>query len=202
VNRSIAALVFSVLLAVQAAAATQVGAVARVQGVCTGTVEGETRVLVKDAPVYLDEEIATGADARLAVNLDDGTVLTIGENARLTIDAFVYDPAGQSTLHATVGGAFRFVSGAMTPEASRTASVTTPVALIGVRGTDFWGGPIDGAFGVALFEGAIAVTSGGVTRILEAPGFGVDVSPGATPEDVTTWPEEKVNRALATVAFR
>jgi hypothetical protein len=201
-SRLIAALALIVVSAAPAAAATQVGTVDRVQGVCAGAVDGATRTLVEDAPVHLNEEIVTGVDARLAVKLDDGTVLTIGENAHLSIDAFVYDPAGKSTLHAIVAGAFRYVSGAMTPQASRTASVTTPVALIGVRGTDFWGGPIDGGFGVALFEGSITVTSGGVTRVLEVPGIGVDVAPGSVPEDATTWPDDKVGRALATVTFR
>jgi len=199
--RPIVALLLLVLSAASAAAATQVGSVARVQGTCTGTIDAETRTLVAGAPVYRDEILATGNDARLAVTLDDGTVLTVGENARLKIDAFVFDPAGANTLHATVAGAFRYVSGALSPDATRTASVTTPVALIGVRGTDFWGGPIDGGFGVALFEGSIAVTSGGVTRILEAPGLGVDVAPGSTPGVAAAWGDEKIARALATVTF-
>ena len=197
----IVALLLLVLSAASAAAATQVGSVTRVVGACTGTIGAETRTLVAGTPVYRDEILATGDDARLAVTLDDGTVLTVGENARLTIDAFVFDPAGANTLHATVAGAFRYVSGALSPDATRTASVTTPVALIGVRGTDFWGGPIDGGFGVALFEGSIAVTSGGVTRILEAPGLGVDVAPGSTPGDAAAWGDEKIARALATVTF-
>lgn len=200
-NRSIAGLVFSVLLIVQAAAATQVGSVTRVVGACTGTIDAATRTLVAGMPVHRDEVLATGDDARLAVTLDDGTVLTIGEKARLIVDAFVYDPAGAGTLHATVAGAFRYISGALSTDATRTASVTTPVALIGVRGTDFWGGPIDGGFGVALFEGSITVTSGGVTRILEAPGLGVDVAPGSTPGDPTVWGDDKIARALATVTF-
>ena len=199
--RPIATLLFLVLSTALAAAATQVGSATRVQGECTGTVDAETRELVAGAAIYLGEHLATGDDARLAVTLDDGTVLTVGENARLTVDAFVFDPAGASMLHATVSGAFRYVSGALSTDARRTASVTTPVALIGVRGTDFWGGPIDGGFGVALFEGSISVTSGGVTRILEAPGLGVDVEPDSAPGDATAWSDEKIARALATVTF-
>ena len=179
--RPIAACLVLVLSAASASAATQVGSVSRSLGAGTGTGDAETRTLGAGAPVHLDEVLATGEDARLAVTLDDGTVLTLGENARLAVDAFVYDPAGANTLHATVAGAFRYVSGALSTDATRTASVTTPVALIGVRGTDFWGGPIDGGFGVALFEGSIAVTSGGITRILETPGLGVNVEAGAAP---------------------
>jgi hypothetical protein len=202
VIRSIAVLLLLALFAVPAAAATPVGTVERVHGVCTGTVDGETRTLAAQAPVHLNEEIVTGDGARIAIVLDDGTVLTIGENARLTIDAFVLAPAGAGVLHATVAGAFRYVSGALRQGATPEASVTTPVAVIGVRGTDFWGGPIDGGFGVALFEGSISVTSGGVTTVLDAAGSGVNLpAAGGAPVSVTTWPDEKVQRAMSAVAF-
>ena len=200
--RALLAILLAGLLASPAMAATPVGAVSRVQGACSGTVEGTTRTLIADAPVHLAEEIVTGAGARLAVALDDGTVLTLGENARLVIDAFVYDPEGASSLSAAVSGAFRYVSGALAPDASRAATVTTPVAVIAVRGTSFWGGPIDGGFGIALFEGSISVTSGGVTTVLEAPGSGVNLpAVGGPPGPVTIWPSEKVERAAATVTF-
>ena len=74
--------------------------------------------------------------------------------------------------------------------------------MIAVRGTSFWGGPIDGGFGIALFEGSISVTSGGVTTVLDAPGSGVNIpAAGGSPGPVTIWPVEKVERAAATVTF-
>jgi hypothetical protein len=184
-------------------AATPVGEVARVQGECTASVDATTRTLTAGAPVHLAEELATAAGARLAVALDDGTTLTLGENARLLIDTFVYDPAGDSTLTAAVSGAFRYVSGRLQDAAARQATISTPVAVIAVRGTNFWGGPIDGGYGVALFEGSISVTSGGVTTVLDAPGSGVNLPPegGAPTGPVTNWPQEKVDRASATVEF-
>jgi hypothetical protein len=150
--------------------------------------------------VNLAETVATGAGARATIALNDGTTITLGEKARLVIDAFVYDPAAASTLHASVAGAFRYLSGRLAPGATRQASVTTPVATIGVRGTDFWGGPIDGRFGVVLFEGAVSVTVGGETVLLDAGGLGANFG-GAAAMSVTRWPQDKVARALATVTF-
>jgi len=102
----------------------------------------------------------------------------------------------------TLAGDFRFISGKLTPGAARDASVTTPFAVIAVRGTDFWGGPIDGAFGVLLFEGAVSVTNAGATTDLTMPGDGVNlptlVSP---PGGVVAWAADKVARAVATVTF-
>jgi hypothetical protein len=200
--RTLAFVVCLFLWAIPASAATGVGAVERVRGTCSGTVDGKTRTLTAGAPVHLDEELTTGPGARLAIKLGDDTVLTLGENARLTIDAFVFDPGRASALQATVAGAFRYVSGVMPTGTSREATVATPVAVIGVRGTDFWGGPIDGGFGVALFEGSISVTSGGVTTVLEAAGSGINLpAAGGAPGEATIWPEDKVARALATVTF-
>jgi hypothetical protein len=180
--------------------AEPVGSVQRLQGSATATLDGAERTLAAGAPVNLAETVVTGAGSRAALILNDGTTITLGEKARLVIDAFVYDPAAASTLHASVTGAFRYLSGRLAPGATRQASVTTPVATIGVRGTDFWGGPIDGRFGVVLFEGAVSVTVGGQTVLLDAGGLGANFG-GAAAMSVTRWPQDKVARALATVTF-
>jgi hypothetical protein len=183
-------------------AATAIGKVTRVEGAARGTLAGVTRALGRDDAVHLDEAVTTGEAARLEVLLDDNTVLTLGEKASLRLDAFVYRPE-RSVLKATIAGAFRFVSAALAGGTSREATVTTSFAVIGVRGTNFWGGPIDGAFGVVLFEGAVSVTNAGVTTNLTAPGESVDLATATAPPGlVTLWPADKVARAAATVAFR
>ena len=187
--------------AVPAFAADPIGKVDRIQGDATGTDGNLSGPLSAGAGIFLNEIVATSAAARLALSFLDGTTLTLGENAKVTIDTFVYQPAGQSQLHATVAGAFRYISGKLADSATRQASVTTPIATIGVRGTDFWGGPIDGQFGVVLLEGAVTVTTpSGTASLLEA-GQGVNVTSAAM-SGVTTWPDDKRNRALATVAFQ
>ena len=186
------------LLSSPSIAATAIGTVDRVQGPCSGVIEGSAANLDAGATVYLDEKIITGADARLAVTFADGTALTIGEKANITLDQFVYAPGGGNKFHATVIGAFRFISGSHA--ATREASITTAVATIGIRGTDFWGGPIDNAAGVVLFDGAVTVTTAGGSINLDVANSGVDIAgPALT---VTNWTEEKRRQALATVTFR
>jgi hypothetical protein len=202
--KAVGLLLFAAVIAIspEAKAATAIGTVTRIEGPCEGVVEGGHRELATGFPVHLDEMISTGAGARLELTFDDGTMLTVGERARLMLDEFVYRPGGESRFRTTVTGAFRYVSGKFASGAVRDAAVTTPFATIGVRGTDFWGGPIDGDFGVILFEGAISVSTAGGTVLLQRPGSGVAVGSGAQPGPVTTWPQDKVNRAAATVAFR
>lgn len=194
---------FLVFVSLPSVAATAIGKVDRLQGTCQGTVDGTTQNLTQDATVFANEVITTGPEARLALTFDDGTTLTVGEKARLSLDEFVFRPAGESQLHFAVVGALRFVSGKLANGATRDASVTTPVATIGVRGTDFWGGSIDGQFGVVLLEGAITVTTAGGTVTASDAGQGVDIpSAGAPPGQVENWTTAKIDRAIATVSFR
>lgn len=198
----LAVLAMVALSSAVASAAMQVGSVSRAQGDSVGVSEGKQRPLDNGAPVHLAEEILTGDAARLEIGLDDGTTLTLGEKARLVIDRFVYRPQESlDELAVSTRGAFRFVSGAL-KTASSAISVQTPVALIGVRGTDFWGGPIDGLYGVFLIEGAVSVTNNGGEVVLDEPGEGtnlegLDVAPGP----VTIWPQDKATRAFDTVTF-
>ncbi|MEJ0012761.1 MAG: FecR domain-containing protein [Bauldia sp.] len=172
--------------------AEAIGSITRVAGAAVGVVDGARQTLAAGNPVYLGEAIATGADGRLAVTLADGTALTVGENANLTVDTFVYNPAGANSLHAAVAGAFRFVFGHLNEGAVRTASVTTPAATIGVRGTDFWGGPIDGGNGFLLIDGAIDVTVNGTSVAIDNAGTGVTFSSGAAqPGMVSVWPTRR-----------
>jgi hypothetical protein len=80
--------------------------------------------------------------------------------------------------------------------------VSTPPATIGVRGTEFWGGPIDGRYGVFLIKGEITVTSQGGSVTLSGGGQGTDIpSPADPPGAAAPWAAEKVARAVATVSL-
>ena len=94
--------------------------------------------------VALADRIRTGSRSRMQVLLLDRTKFSVGANAQLTIDRFVYDPNGGAMAASVAKGAFRFMSGT-----SRKAkkSVSTPSATIGIRGTVF-----DGAVGQVATE--------------------------------------------------
>jgi len=187
------------------AAQDAIGTISRIQGEASATRGGATRALGVNATVFSNESVSTGEAARLEVTFRDQTRLTLGERARLTLDRYVFDPAaGSGTIKFGLVGAFRFVSGQLSKLASAEVNVTTPVAVVGIRGTEFWGGPIDNqALGVFLIEGAVSVSNAAGEQILSAPGQGTNIAaPGAAPGSVTVWAPDKVNRAIATVTFR
>lgn len=181
-------------------AAEQVGEVERVRKSVTANLPGiAPRMLTVEEAVFADEIVTTGVAARAELRLADGTSLTLGENAQLSLDDFIYDSDGPTTLNLIIGAA-RFISGRLGH--ARTMILRTPVATIGVRGTDFWVGPIDGAIGVLLLDGEVEVTNAGGTITLDEPRtgtliYGADIIPGSP----ARWPDQRRARALSQTGF-
>jgi hypothetical protein len=172
--------VFAPLLAVTliilpfiAVAAESVGTVTRVQN--QAQIGGATAVAGRN--VHMNDRLRTGAKARLEVTFKDKSVLTLGENANVVLDRFVYNPAkstGEVALRAT-SGAMRFVGGSIEKLDTKKITVSTPVAALAVRGTDFWAGPIDGQYGVLLLKGNVRVSNRAGAVTLSRPGWGIDI---------------------------
>lgn len=87
--------------------------------------------------IRIGDQIATGPDGRLQIMLLDETIFTIGPNASLTIDEFVFDSrSGAGKISANVArGAFRFVTGRIANNNPQDMQVKTPVGTMGIRGT-------------------------------------------------------------------
>ena len=192
------------LLMAPANAAEVVGAATRVQGTATATDSQSTRNLAPASPVHKADQLATGDESRLEVTLADASVLTMGANATLKVNEFVYqDPSRKNTLEVFAVGAFRLVSGAINKSDGDNIQVVTPAAALGIRGSDIWGGPIDGAYGVFLIDGQVTVTTNAGSVTLTEPGSGTNIADiNQPPGPVTQWPQEKVDRAVAAVTFQ
>jgi hypothetical protein len=112
-----------------------VGGVADILNVAWGTVSPEPREEIEfEDDVYMNELIETDDESAVEIKFSDGSKLTIGENAKVVIDAYVYNPGGDSSQAMTLTkGAFRFLSGAIPKE---KVSIKTPTVTIGIRGTE------------------------------------------------------------------
>ncbi|HEY0314027.1 MAG TPA: FecR family protein [Allosphingosinicella sp.] len=107
--------------------------------------------------LYMADQVQTAAASQLQMLLMDRTTFTVGANARVTIDRFVYDPAANSRQVgiSVAHGAFRFMSGRALGRPSGAVSVRTPVAAIGIRGTIFEGVVGEDAIRIAEDEPAV-----------------------------------------------
>lgn len=184
------------------AAPATVGSVEKAQGSAQAIQAGTPRDLAVAGPVLFADKLRTGADSRLEAKLADGTVLTLGEKGKLTVDKFVYDPdrqGGRLALSVPTG-AFLFVGGKIEGPTGGNVSIKTPVGTLGVRGTTVWGGHIDGGFGVLVLSGQVSVTTPRGTVMLEK-GQGTMVYGAKRPMAAGAWPEDRVKRAVASVSF-
>ncbi|HEY0413699.1 MAG TPA: FecR family protein [Allosphingosinicella sp.] len=118
---------------------------------------GKVRPGVVRERVILNDEVRTGGASQLQILLLDRSTFTVGANARVAIDRFVYDPAANSRAVgvSVTRGAFRFMSGRALGHPSGSASVRTPVASIGIRGTIFEGVVGEDAVRIAEREAAV-----------------------------------------------
>ena len=180
-----------------------IGTVVRVQKNATATYKLDTRPLAQQTSVWFEDLLQTGPGARLAVTLADDTELTLGENGSLLVDSFVYSPEndkGELALQ-VIQGAFLFVGGGIEKTSAAEVSIQTQVGTLGIRGTTVWGGPIDNGFGVLTLAGEVVVSNSAGSVTLN-PGEGTMIQgPDQAPQAVKVWPQEKVDRAVATISF-
>jgi hypothetical protein len=200
-----AILVLLASLGANAADGAAVGKVSDVDGTTEIVSAGASAAAAKGADVRMNDELLTGADGRLQVTFRDNTVLTLSENARVVIDRYVYDPEQGvgDVLLTTTQGAFRFATGKMKALSEKTITVETPVAQVGVRGTEFWGGPVDGEYSVLLLAGEVNVRNQAGTVVLNKPGFATMIrSRLVAPVLPSLWSPDRIQSALTRTVTR
>jgi hypothetical protein len=185
------------------AEATVIGDVTRLKPEVGARLQGEVRALAVGAQVHRDEQVWTSRGARLDIKFTDGSTVVLGENARLVLDKFVLpesEGSGTQVLR-SISGALRFLGGAVDRSGRGATRIITPMAIVTVRGTDFFAGPIDGAYGVFVFEGAVEVANGGGSVTLRA-GEGTTLTRSSVaPTPPIVWGAAKIARAERLVGY-
>lgn len=143
---------------------------------------GRERVLHVGVDVQANELVTTGAADRAHLLFLDGSSLTVGPNARLTIDRFVYDPgrkSGELAVSASQG-VLRFVGGKISK--TKPVTITTPSATLTIRGGIMLA-TVEPARTTATFMYGIemTVTAGGKTESVSRPGWQVVAAAGMAP---------------------
>ena len=138
--------------------------------------------------VQANEVIRTGTDDRAHLVFLDGTALTVGPNAQLTVDKFVYDPntkVGELAVSATQG-VLRLVGGKISK--TNPIVVTTPSATISIRGgicvLEVQPNNTTSTF---LFGNNMLVSASGRTQNVTRPGSQVSTNAGSAPGAPTLW---------------
>ncbi|MBS0517166.1 MAG: FecR domain-containing protein [Proteobacteria bacterium] len=161
------------------------------------------RVLRIGIDVQANEAITTGANDRAHLVFLDGTSLTVGPNAYIVIDKFVFDPATKTgELAVDAGkGVFRLVGGKISK--SRPITITTPSGTIGIRGgiTVFSVGQTSTS-STFVFGHSMTVTGQGQTQTATRPGSQIVTNFGSPPGQPTLIAQGALANQLAQLEGR
>jgi hypothetical protein len=120
-------------------AETVVGSVKTAHGGAVVHRGADTIPIHEGTHLLLNDFLQTAADGSVGVILQDGTRISLGPNTELKIDQFVYQPVeGKFGLVLRLGrGILAYISGKIAQFSPQSASVETPVGVLGLRGTHF-----------------------------------------------------------------
>lgn len=179
--------------------ADEIGRVAAVFGSALAE-RGEQNVdLRRDDRLYEGDRLVTLEGSRLKILLSDETTLALGQNTVLELSKYQFDAQQSDVSLSFLQGAFRCNTGQIGQQKNPNFRIETRSALIGVRGTDFWGGFIfDDDLGVAMLEGRAVYVENEYGRVeLTQAGEGTTVVQGRSPSNPVQWKPEKIRQAIA-----
>ena len=185
-------------------AAAKVGVTSATDGDPLGKPPQEAeRVLRIGIDVQANELITTNANDRAHLVFLDGSSLTVGPNAQLTIDKFVFDPStktGELAINASKG-VLRLVGGKISK--GQPITITTPSSTIGIRGgitiVDVNTARTEAAF---VFGKDMSVKGAGQTQVATRPGSMIVTNLGKPPGLPTIMAQGALNAQLSALEGR
>ncbi len=157
---------------------------------------GGDRILAVGDDVFSRDTIVTDGTGQTHLLFLDQSTLTVGPNAEVLIDEFVYNPqAGDDLGRLAISvnqGVMRFVGGALSNTEDQV-EITTPTATLAIRGgivvVLVQGGTGDTQV-IFVFGDFVDVTGpGGQTETIRRRGYAVTVSPDGVSEPEPAPPE-------------
>jgi hypothetical protein len=132
------AIIAAVVASPVPAAEDSAGMVVASRGEVIATADGGSRELKQGDFIYQNDEIITSNRSFAVLQFVDGAKVTVRPDSVMIIEQYLYN--GDENDAATLGlvsGGLRVITGAMAKTNPENYKVRTPVALMGVRGTEF-----------------------------------------------------------------
>ncbi|MBT8330550.1 MAG: FecR family protein, partial [Desulfofustis sp.] len=116
-----------------------IGKVVAVTGEVVLEHNGDSIPMEVGSPVYEGGVLKTGDDSHIEVRFTDDTMLSQGANSEVSIDDYVFDQpdSASSILLNLTEGTLRNLTGKIADENPESFEVKSPLATLGIRGTDF-----------------------------------------------------------------
>ena len=131
-------LVFALTSANLAIAEDSAGMVVASRGEVIASSNGGSRELKQGDFIYINDEIMTADRSFAVLQFVDGAKVTVRPDSLMIVETYVYNGDGDDAATLSlVSGGLRVITGAMAKTNPENYKVRTPVALMGVRGTEF-----------------------------------------------------------------
>lgn len=126
-------------LAWHVAHAADIGQIKNSKG--TVTIERGSQSLPAEPGVRLQasDVVRTGRDGSVGITMTDNSLLSAGPNSVLSLDRYEFDSTtNQGRFDASLRrGTLAVVSGRLAKQSPDAMTINTPLAILGVRGTEF-----------------------------------------------------------------
>jgi len=150
----------ALLLAAAGALAAPAAVLEQVRGPAWIDRAGKEMPATPGTELIVTDTVRSGAGARVYVRLGEGSIVKLGENARLALLDLKPEQGGVFRAVLDVAsGAFRFTTQAVEKPRKRDVKIRAATATVGIRGTDVWGRARPGEEIVCLIEGRIEVAA-------------------------------------------
>lgn len=170
------------------------GQVVLQQGPVTAVNDGVPRSLYIGAPLRVGDRIVTRAGAKVRIEFQDGSALSVGENTNVELSAYVPDGGRRGVLTLLLGIVRTSLSGTWIGG----FEVRTRAAVASVRSTDWITEMTDDRASVFVIEGTVAVDGvGDGSQVVLEEGFGTDIEIGNQPSAPKEWGRSRIDQALA-----
>ena len=146
---------------------------------------------------YSGDTLTTGRKGTAQVRFTDGGVLALTENSQLKINDYQYTKSSSDkSISTLIKGGFRVLTGLIAKEYPASYKIQTPVAVIGVRGTNLGAALSRGKLFTGVWKGLIFVQNDkGSITLGEGQDYNFsEVSPGQAPIGLLNPPPELVGQ--------
>jgi hypothetical protein len=144
-----------------------------VKGAMSAAAPGQSpRALQRRSPIYNLDTLTTNTDSSGEIVFSDNTIMSIRADSIIRIDEYKFNRNGSAASNAAITtiikGGFRTITGIISKGHPENYQVKTPVATIGVRGTEYDAILKDGKFYIEFHKGTPFVKNNAGTTYLSA----------------------------------
>jgi hypothetical protein len=151
--------------------------------------DGVSRPLKPGIDLFSGDVIHTGKNARALLRMSEGSIIKLGEDAKLNINTLTPPEQEEGVFAALLRvtrGAFRFTTTAIGKTLKRNVDIKIGHVTVGIRGTDIWGRSQSGEDLFCLIEGKVNVEREGETEFMMQDPLTYIVAPQDQPTTAVT----------------